>query len=115
MQVKEIGKGSYGVAELMRDTLTGELVAVKFIERGEKVCRLYTCAGRGGRGWRACGIRLDRATACLCCTVRLRQARWARRGTQPTAAVELRERSGPGGSHSRALCTLLCLEASSHV
>ncbi|KAL4421955.1 hypothetical protein ABPG77_007897 [Micractinium sp. CCAP 211/92] len=35
--VKEIGKGTYGVAELMRDTATGELVAVKFIERGEKV------------------------------------------------------------------------------
>ena len=36
-QIKDIGSGNFGVAKLMRDKATGELVAVKFIERGEKV------------------------------------------------------------------------------
>ena len=39
-QIKDIGSGNFGVAKLMRDKTTGELVAVKFIERGEKVCLL---------------------------------------------------------------------------
>ena len=38
MQVSELGKGSFGVTKLMRAKATGELVAVKFIERGPKVC-----------------------------------------------------------------------------
>ena len=56
-QIKDIGSGNFGVAKLMRDRSTGELVAVKFIERGEKVgvleCGLQTpeeevvFAGRG--------------------------------------------------------------------
>ncbi|MBA0712033.1 hypothetical protein Golax_011158 [Gossypium laxum] len=37
--VKDIGSGNFGVARLMRDKQTEELVAVKYIERGEKqVC-----------------------------------------------------------------------------
>lgn len=35
--VKDIGSGNFGVARLMRDRQTNELVAVKYIERGEKV------------------------------------------------------------------------------
>lgn len=35
--VKDIGSGNFGVARLMRDKLTSELVAVKYIERGEKI------------------------------------------------------------------------------
>lgn len=35
--VKDIGSGNFGVARLMRDKLSNELVAVKYIERGEKV------------------------------------------------------------------------------
>jgi hypothetical protein len=35
--VKDIGSGNFGVARLMRDKVTRELVAVKYIERGEKV------------------------------------------------------------------------------
>lgn len=35
--VRDIGSGNFGVARLMRDKHTGELVAVKYIERGEKV------------------------------------------------------------------------------
>lgn len=42
--VRDIGSGNFGVARLMRDRQTGELVAVKYIERGDKVifsCRFY--------------------------------------------------------------------------
>ncbi|CAM0148509.1 unnamed protein product [Urochloa decumbens] len=35
--VRDIGSGNFGVARLMRDRRTSELVAVKYIERGEKV------------------------------------------------------------------------------
>ena len=35
--VKDIGSGNFGVARLMRDKQTRDLVAVKYIERGEKV------------------------------------------------------------------------------
>lgn len=35
--VRDIGSGNFGVARLMRDKQTDELVAVKYIERGEKV------------------------------------------------------------------------------
>eukprot|EP00850_Spirogloea_muscicola_P012989 SM000086S23041 [mRNA] locus=s86:203523:205684:- [translate_table: standard] len=35
--VKDIGSGNFGVARLMRDKKTRELVAVKYIERGEKI------------------------------------------------------------------------------
>nr|KYP49833.1 Serine/threonine-protein kinase SRK2E [Cajanus cajan] len=35
--VRDIGSGNFGVARLMRDRHTEELVAVKYIERGEKI------------------------------------------------------------------------------
>lgn len=35
--LKELGSGNFGVARLARDKKTRELVAVKYIERGEKV------------------------------------------------------------------------------
>ena len=35
--VRDIGSGNFGVARLMRDKVTKELVAVKYIERGDKV------------------------------------------------------------------------------
>lgn len=37
--VRDLGSGNFGVAKLMRDIGTGELVAIKFIERGERVDR----------------------------------------------------------------------------
>jgi len=37
--VKDIGSGNFGVAKLMKTKANGELVAVKFIERGEKIDR----------------------------------------------------------------------------
>lgn len=36
--VRDIGAGNFGVARLMKDRQTNELVAVKYIERGDKVC-----------------------------------------------------------------------------
>lgn len=36
--VKDIGSGNFGVARLMRNKETKELVAMKYIERGLKVC-----------------------------------------------------------------------------
>lgn len=39
--VKDIGSGNFGVARLMRDKQTRELVAVKYIERGEKVSGIF--------------------------------------------------------------------------
>lgn len=47
--VRDIGSGNCGVARLMMDKLTGELVAVKYIERGEKVVS------------ESCGVRF-----CIC-------------------------------------------------
>lgn len=35
--VKDIGSGNFGVAKLCRDRSTGELVAIKYIPRGEKI------------------------------------------------------------------------------
>lgn len=35
--IKDIGSGNFGVAKLVADKRTGELFAVKFIERGKKV------------------------------------------------------------------------------
>ncbi|KVI10744.1 Protein kinase, ATP binding site-containing protein [Cynara cardunculus var. scolymus] len=40
--VKDIGSGNFGVARLMRDKQTNELVAVKYIERGEKSSVLHS-------------------------------------------------------------------------
>jgi serine/threonine-protein kinase SRK2 len=38
--LKEIGSGNFGVAKLVRDKWSGELYAVKYIERGQKVLSL---------------------------------------------------------------------------
>ncbi|XP_044484498.1 serine/threonine-protein kinase SAPK2-like [Mangifera indica] len=35
--LKDIGSGNFGVAKLVRDTWSGELYAVKYIERGQKI------------------------------------------------------------------------------
>lgn len=37
-QVKDLGRGTFGVVQLAQDKATGEVVALKFIERGNKVC-----------------------------------------------------------------------------
>ncbi|CAK9153414.1 unnamed protein product [Ilex paraguariensis] len=35
--LKVIGSGNFGVAKLVKDRFTGELHAVKYIERGQKI------------------------------------------------------------------------------
>jgi serine/threonine-protein kinase SRK2 len=40
--VRDIGSGNFGVARLMRNRETRELVAVKCIDRGHRV-RLFAC------------------------------------------------------------------------
>ena len=37
MQIRDIGSGNFGQAKLMRCKRTGEEVAIKFIERGDKI------------------------------------------------------------------------------
>jgi hypothetical protein len=54
--LKELGTGNFGVARLVRDKRTKELVAVKYIERGNKVppfelyFRIYLVVVRIGQG-----------------------------------------------------------------
>jgi hypothetical protein len=38
MQVRDLNSGTFGFVQLARDKQTGELIACKFIERGDKVC-----------------------------------------------------------------------------
>ena len=44
IKIKDINSGSYGFVQLCQDTRTNEQVAVKFIERGEKVRIAENCA-----------------------------------------------------------------------
>ena len=37
--VKELGSGNFGVTKLVRDKHGGELLAAKFLERGERIGR----------------------------------------------------------------------------
>jgi len=39
--LKDLGSGNFGVARLAKDKKTGELVAIKYIERGYKVTYLF--------------------------------------------------------------------------
>jgi len=41
--IKDIGSGNFGVAKLVKEKWTGQLYAVKFIERGFKVHLLFCC------------------------------------------------------------------------
>jgi hypothetical protein len=49
LQIRDLGSGNFGVAKLMRDRRTNELVAVKFIDRGTKVGLLAGARGRPAR------------------------------------------------------------------
>lgn len=40
--VKDIGSGNFGVAKLVKDKSSGELFAVKYIDRGQKVLLLLS-------------------------------------------------------------------------
>lgn len=40
LQVADLNRGAFGFVQLAKDLTTGEQVAIKFIERGDKVTRL---------------------------------------------------------------------------
>lgn len=48
-QVRDVGSGAFGVCKLMKNTHTGEMVAVKLMERGDKV-GVALAAARGSPG-----------------------------------------------------------------
>jgi serine/threonine-protein kinase SRK2 len=37
LQIRDLNSGTFGFVQLARDKQTGELIACKFIERGDKV------------------------------------------------------------------------------
>lgn len=39
LQIKDLNSGTFGFVQLVLDKTTGRQVAIKFIERGDKVCR----------------------------------------------------------------------------
>ena len=41
MQIKDLNSGTFGFVQLCRNKVTKETVAIKFIERGEKVSDLH--------------------------------------------------------------------------
>lgn len=47
MQIRDLNSGTFGFVQLAKDKQTGELVACKFIERGDKVCCGF-CLQHGG-------------------------------------------------------------------
>lgn len=50
-QVKDLNSGTFGFVQLCQDKTTNELVAIKFIERGEKVrSGALQCVTGGVRG-----------------------------------------------------------------
>lgn len=52
LQIKDLNSGTFGFVQLCKDKTTQELVAIKFIERGEKVCTGLTRLS--GQTWRRC-------------------------------------------------------------
>lgn len=62
--VRDIGSGNFGVARLMRDRQTGELVAVKYIERGEKVISV-ACSRLLQWIVRSCWCRITVISVCV--------------------------------------------------
>ena len=77
VQVADLNRGAFGFVQLAKDVTTGEQVAIKFIERGEKarqqshVTRDHTPLKR--RPWQDSGLQcLDRWReyhTCMLCVV----------------------------------------------
>jgi len=47
-QIRDLNSGTFGFVQLARDKQSGEYVAIKFIERGDKVRRLEAAAAAAG-------------------------------------------------------------------
>ncbi len=63
-QIRDLNSGTFGFVQLARDKQTGELIAVKFIERGDKVwLGQYAYAEMPGLPW--CNV----CQSYLCCTL----------------------------------------------
>lgn len=43
VQIRDLNAGTFGFVELALDKSTGQQVAIKFIERGDKVCKCGCC------------------------------------------------------------------------
>jgi hypothetical protein len=99
LQIRDIGSGNFGVAKLMRNKATNELVAVKYIERGERV--------RGGaRAGRAAGAWLHAISCWQCRRRRGSTLQWlqpARQQAQLGTPLS-RQRGGGGGVTRRGAC-----------
>ena len=53
-QIRDLNSGTFGFVQLALDKTTGRQVAIKFIERGDKVCGRRSGSGSRGRpGWSA--------------------------------------------------------------
>lgn len=50
-KVKELNSGTFGFVQLCKDKTTNELVAIKFIERGDKVWLLLLLLAQCVLGW----------------------------------------------------------------
>lgn len=71
-KIKDINSGSYGFVQLCQDTRTNEQVAVKFIERGEKVNIYAVYIGVSIRALQLpmfwiCSVIVKPAQHCLLC------------------------------------------------
>ncbi len=44
MQIKDLNSGTFGFVQLALDRTTGRNVAIKFIERGDKVGQSFMCS-----------------------------------------------------------------------
>ncbi|RRT58738.1 hypothetical protein B296_00026805 [Ensete ventricosum] len=55
--LRDLGSGNFGVAKLVRDVLTNELFAVKFLERGHKVSLILLAKPQIADVW-SCGVTL---------------------------------------------------------
>jgi hypothetical protein len=94
-QVKDLGSGNFGLARLEREIATGELVAIKYIERGDGV-RLLCAAPRTKCGAATAGTR---ANTQRLPPVRVRAQRLAR--PPPPARRAVCTRRARGGSTPR--------------
>jgi hypothetical protein len=70
MQIRDLNSGTFGFVQLAKDKQSGDLVACKFIERGDKVCfgfymhhGVFHGATRGSGGLGTPGCHRSR-----CCT-----------------------------------------------
>ncbi len=62
LQIRDLNSGTFGFVELALDKSTGQQVAVKFIERGDKVLSVLLF----GHGLFFCGLGPPRTLTCTC-------------------------------------------------